>query len=167
MAFKMKLSKDQVEGMEILTPGQYEVRLMGFKPQFSKDKGSINLRPELIVVNNSDLVNRRVFDTLNSKAFYFQDFSHAFGIPLETDGKEYWLAGEWDGDKQKYKEDDPTTWVYKGPLLNRIAKIEVGIDNYQGKDQNKIIRYFCAISDCATKFPQIKHSDNLNRKKSD
>lgn len=166
MPFKMKVSNDKIEGFDVIPPGQYEVRLVGFKPKKSKDGNSVNLNAEMQVVNNPDLVNRKLFDSLNTPgaAFYHADFCHCFGLPMETDGKESWIPGDWDGDPAKFKEDDPTTWVYKGPLAGRIGRVEVEVDNYNGKDNNKIRRYFCAVQDCASKFPKIKHLEQLNKK---
>jgi len=44
--------------------------------------------------------------------------------------------------------------------------VEVAVDNYNGKDNNKIRRYFCAVPDCATKFPKIRHIADLLKKSS-
>jgi len=166
MAFKMKVSNEKIEGQDVFPAGQYEVKLVSFKPAKSKDGASINLNAMMAITNHPEYANRKLYDSLNTPggAFTQPDFVHCFGLPMETDGKESWIPGEWDGDVAKFKEDDPSTWVYKGPLIGRSGKVEVYVDNYNGRDNNKIRRYFCAVSDCATKFPKIRHSADLARK---
>jgi hypothetical protein len=164
MPFKVDQSK--IEGQEVFPPGIYEVKLIKFSPKKAKS-GSTSLKPMLEVVNHSEYAGRKLYDELNEGgAFTWPDFCHCFGLPMETDGDSSWLPGEWDGDKVKFKEDDPATWVYKGPLVGRTGKVEVAVDNYQGRDNNKIKRYFCAVADCATKFPKIRHIEDLLKKKS-
>lgn len=162
MPFQMKISNDKLEGQDVIPPQVYELKLVAFKPAAAKSGASTNLKPVFEVVSPVEFAGRKVFDTLNTGgAWMYPDFCHAFGLPMETDGKESWLPGQWDGDASKFKEDDPSTWVYKGPLVGRVAKVEVAVDNYNGKDNNKVRRYFCAVADCATKFPKIKHSEDL------
>jgi len=158
--FQMKVSNDKIEGFDVIPPGQYDVKLVSFNPKLSKSGTSLNYNPCMVVVNHPEFAGRKVFDSLNAP-WVWADFSHCFGLPLETDGKDNWLPGEWTGDPAKYKADDPATFVYKGPLVGRTGKIEVAVDNYQGKDSNKVSRYLCAVADCATKFPKIRHSTNL------
>jgi hypothetical protein len=163
MPFKVDTSK--IEGQEVFPPGIYEFKLAGFKPSAAKT-GSTNLNARFEMINHPEYAGRKVFDSLNEGgAFLWPDFCHALGLPMETDGDSSWLPGEWNGDPAKFKEDDPSTWVYKGPLVGRVAKLEIAVDNWQGRDNNKIKRYFCAVADCATKFPKIRHSDDLLKKK--
>lgn len=162
MAFSMKVDNSSLEGFDTIPQGVYEVKLLGFKPSTSKKGDSFNLNPSMEVINHPDLAGRKVFDTLNSNgAWTWPDFCHAFGLPMETDGQSSWLPGDFEADKANYNPDKPETWKYQGPLVGRIAKIEVAVDSYQGKENNKIRRYFCAVTDCATKFPKIRHSENL------
>jgi hypothetical protein len=162
MAFTMKVSNEKIEGQEVIPPQIYELKLVAFKPKLSKSGTSTNLNPIMEVVSPVEYAGRKIFDNLNtSAAWTYPDFCHAFGLPMETDGKDSWLPGTWDGDGSKFKEDDPTTWAYKGPLVGRTAKVEVAVDNYNGKDGNKVRRYFCAVADCQTKFPKIRHSEDL------
>lgn len=164
MPFTMKISKDKIAGQEVIPSGTYDIKLVLFKPGAAKS-GTLSLNPMMEVINNQEYASRKLFDTLNiGGAFTYPDFCHCFGLPMETDGKDFWLPGAWDGDAAKFKEDDYSTWVYKGPLVGRTGKVEVIVDNYNGRDNNKINRYFCAIPDCQTKFPDIKHSTNLVRK---
>lgn len=166
MGFQMKVSNEKIEGQDVFPAGQYDLKLVAFKPNKAKT-GSINLNAIMQVHGHPEFSNRKLFDSLNvGGAFTYPDFCHCFGLPMETDGKDSWLPGEWNGDAAKFKEDDPTTWVYKGPLVGRIGKVEVAVDNYNGKDSNKIRRYFCAVPDCATKFPKIRHIADLLKKSS-
>jgi hypothetical protein len=165
MAFQMKVSNSKIEGQEVIPPQVYELKLVAFNPKQSKNGGSVNLNPVLEVVSPVEYAGRKVFDTLNTGgAWTYPDFCHAFGLPMETDGNDSWLPGQWDGDTAKFKEDDASTWVYKGPLVGRTAKVEVAVDNYNGRDNNKVRRYFCAVPDCTTKFPKIRHSEDLLKK---
>lgn len=164
MPFKVDTSK--VEGQELFPPGIYEIKLISFKPQKASKGTSTSLNALMEVTNHPDFSGRKLYDTLNEGgAWLWPDFVHCFGLPMETDGESYWIPGEWDGDKIKYKADDPSTWVYKGPLISRTGKAEIAVaDNTKGRDVNKIKRYFCAITDCATKFPKVRHQEDLLRK---
>jgi hypothetical protein len=162
MPFKVDSSK--IEGQEVFPPGIYEFKLAGFKPAKAKT-GSINLNARFEMINHPEFAGRKVYDSLNEGgAFLYPEFSHALGLPMETDGLKdgsSWLPGEWNGDPAKFKEDDPATWVYKGPLVGRVAKLEIAVGNFNGRDNNKIKRYFCAVPDCATKFPKMRHIEDL------
>lgn len=161
--FQMKVSNEKIEGAEVFPPGEYMIKLVSFKPAKSKDGNSVNLNALMEVVNHPEYAGRKLYDSLNTPggAFTQPDFVHCFGLPMETDGTTSWIPGEFDGDKVKFVEADPSTWVYKGPLVGRTGKVEVAVDNYNGRDNNKIRRYFCAVPDCATKFPKIRHSSDL------
>jgi hypothetical protein len=162
MPFKVDTSK--VEGQEVFPPGIYDFKLVGFKPK-KASTGSINLNARFEMINHPDHAGKKVYDGLNEgAAFYWTDFCHALGLPMETDGQKdgnSWLPGEFYGYDANHKEDDITTWEYKGPLVGRVAKIEIAVGNYQGRDNNKIKRYFCALPDCAVKFPKIRHIEDL------
>lgn len=165
--FQMKVSKDKIEGKEVMLPGEYELKLVAFAPKASKSGTSFNYNPIMEVQNHPEYAGRKVFDSWNSTAAWLlADYCHAFGLPLETDakGEDFWLPGVWNGDLAKYNEDDPSTWVYKGPLIGRTAKVELAVDNYNGRDNNKVRRYFCAVKDCEQKFPTIKHTADLLKK---
>lgn len=163
--FSMKVSNEKLEGQDVVPSGIYEVKLVKFTPKVSKNGDTYNLNPMMEVTNHPELSGRKIFDTLNSNgAWTWPDFVHAFGLPMETDGTESWMPGTWDKDKAKYVEGDPNTWTYNGPLVGRTAKVEIAVDNYNGRDNNKIRRYFCAVADCATKFPKIRHIEDLLKK---
>lgn len=173
-AFRMSISKDKIEGKDAIPAGIYELKLVSFKPKFSKPNfsnpnapSSLNLNAMMVVVNNPqhDGSNGErpaaIFEGLNQNAGWIMlDFCHAFGLPMETDGNEYWLPGSWDSEAN-FDQNNAETYKYVGPLVGRVAKVEVGMDSYNGKDTNKVRRYFCAVDDCETKFPEIKHREDL------
>jgi hypothetical protein len=165
MAFKMIVSAEKIEGQDVMPSGQYEVKLLGFKPSLAKT-GSINLNACMEVVNHPDYAGRKLYSSLNvGMAFMYPDFSHCFGIIIEGDGKNFWLPGTWDGDVAKFKEDDPTTWKYVGPLVGRIGKIEVAVTEYNGKERNDIRRYFWNTPGVESKWPKLKPKEDLLSKK--
>lgn len=161
MAFQMKVSTEKVDGQDIIPAGQYEVKLLGFKPKLST-KGSINLNACMEVVNHPDFAGRKIYTSLNvGMAFMYPDFSHCFGVLIESDGKDYWLPGNWDGDAAKFNPEDPTTWVYKGPLVGRVGKIEIAVDQYNGRDKNDIRRYFWNVPGWEQKYPKLRPKEDL------
>lgn len=167
MSFQMKIDNSKLEGLDVMPAGLYKVRLLGFKPKYSKPKGdgsqpSLNLNAQMEVYDNAnpELNGRKVFEGLNQNAgWVLQDFAHAFGFALDTDGISSWLPGAWDGDVT-----DAASLAYKGPMLGQIAEVELAVDSYNGKENNKVGRYICRVPDCATKFPTITHTLNLLKK---
>jgi hypothetical protein len=166
MAFQMGFDKDSLQ-QKVIPPGIYEVRLEGFTPKLNKNKDSVNFNARMVVINNPEYDKAKLFETLSAKAGFTQwDFAHAFGLELVDQGNgQYVLPGTWDGDLAAFKPTDPSTWKYEGPLTGRTAKVEVAVDTYEGKQNNKIKRYICSVQDCETRFPDNKHSTDLLRKK--
>ena len=173
MAFRMTIAKERIEGKDALPAGIYELKLVGFKPKFSKPnpqfpdrQPSLNLNAQFEVVNHPEHDGAKVYEGLNENASWVTlDFCHALGLPLETDGTDYWMPGTWDSDPG-FDPMNAETYKYEGPLLGRVAKVELGTEVFNNKTSNKVRRYFCAVEDCATKFPEIKHrKDLLTRKK--
>jgi hypothetical protein len=169
MAFKMAVSKETIEGKETIPAGIYDVRLVSFKPKFSdpartnKPK-SLNLNARMEIINHPEYAGRFIYEGLNAKAGWVQtDFCHAFGIPMETDGDSYWIPGIWDS-KPDFDQENADSYAYSGPLVGQVAKVELAVDSFNGRDNNKVRRYFCAIDQCETKFPQISHSTDLLKK---
>jgi len=166
MAFKMKFSKDQLKGPEPVPPGIYTVRFDGFKPKLSKDGNSINLNAQVSIINNPNFDNKKLFAGLNSKIpSFMQDFVHSFGLEMEeqlSDNPS--IPGNFDGDPAAFRENDPSTWKYVGPLLGRTAQWEVSLKEYQGNVQNDIVSFICAVDGCASRFPEIKHSKDMRQK---
>ena len=167
MAFQMKQSKEQIEGKEVAPNGIYTLKLVGFKPKKSKEDPAnplkprtVNLNARMEIVDNPEQEKKVVYELLNEKSFMFADFCHAFGLPMETDGESYWLPGEWDS-APDFDADNPETWKYDGPLLGRTCQAEIAVSSFNNRENNKVRKYFCAVDDCATKFPEIRHSENL------
>lgn len=163
MAFQMKV--DTIAPKRI-PPGIYEVRLNGFKPKLSNDKGSVNFNAQMEIINNPEYDGSKIFEGLNSKAGFVQaDFTHSFGYQMEDAGNgTYNMPGFWDGDPATFNSDDPSTWKYEGPLLNRIAKVELGTKTWNGQEQIAIKRYFCALPENECKAQGVRHSENLLKK---
>lgn len=166
--FRMTLSKEQVEGKDALPEGIYKVRFIKFAPKLSKDKGdgserSINLNAEYEVIDNAEYAGRRVYELANMKSYNIQtELCHGFGVPLEidtTDGA-YYIPGTWDSGAS-FDATNPETYEYKGPLTGKTAQVELGITTFNGRNRNQVRRYFCAVDDCAAKFPEIRHVQNL------
>ena len=166
MAFKMGLTKEDLSGPPPVPPGIYELQVTGFRPKVSKNGESLNHNGEFTVYGNPAFENRKVFDSLNTSFSSMRDFVHACGLQMEKvviEGTEIQvLPGLYeDADKNP---DDPTKWgKYIGPLTNKIFKAELCIvPGWQGgRDRNAIKMYFCAVPNCATLEPDLKHSTNL------
>lgn len=150
---RLKASADEIKGQPLMSEGLVTVRLDGFKPQFSKDRGSINLNPQLKVINHAEYNDRSVFENLNTKAkWIWKDFCHSFGVQMVEANGEFEFPGDFDG-----QEDDPTKWQYRGPLLGQTAQLYlVQADNTKGGISNKTKYYVCKVAGCAE-----KHSANL------
>lgn len=162
MAFQM-----QVESLayKVIPAGIYEFKLAGFKPKWSKNKDSINFNAILEIINNPEYDGTKIFEGCNSKAGFIQvEVVHALGLLMQDLGNgNYVMPGVWDGKPETFKEDDPTSWVYEGPLVGRTGKFEVAVEPYLGNDTNKVRQYFCALSDveCALQFGKDKHKKDL------
>jgi len=142
--------------MEPVPEGLYTVRLDGFEPSLTAKRDSVNLNPQLKIVNHPTLNDRHIFTNLNTKAkWLWPDFCHAFGVPLnETPAGEIEFPGDFIG-----PEDDPTKWAYSGPLLGQQAQVYVvQVDNTKGGVRNEIKYYVCRLPNCT-----IRHSPNLTR----
>lgn len=149
---KLTASSEDIKGLPQMKEGMLTVRLDGFKPAFSKDRGSVNLNPTMKVINHSEYNDRQVFENLNTKAkFIWKDFCHGFGVPLLAVGDDFEFPGEFDG-----PEDQPDKWEYRGPLLGQQAQLYIVQTDYQGKPQTKVKYYVCNLPGCVE-----KHSSNL------
>lgn len=166
--FRMTLSKEQVEGKDALPDGIYKVRFIKFGPKLSKDKGdgserSINLNAEYEVLDHPEYAGRKIYELANMKSYNIQtEFCHGFGVPLEVDPSDgaYFIPGTWDS-RADFDAANPETYEYKGPLTGKVAQIELGTRSFNGRNLNQVRRYFCAVDDCANKFPEIRHVMNL------
>lgn len=168
--FRMSVSKEQVEGKELVPDGIYQVRFIKFSPKLSKpqpgalnSQQSVNLNAEYEILNHPDYAGRKIFETANMKMYNIQtELCHCFGIPMEFDQSDdmYYIPGTWDT-RPDFNPALPETFEYKGPLTGKVGKIELGSRNFAGRDMNAIRRYFCDIPDCAQKYPQVRHVMNL------
>ena len=173
MAFKMGFSQEKLEGMQPVPDGQYKVLFVEFKPSHSKTanqitgKKSINLNAKVKILEHPEFEQERyLIASLNEGVpSFIQDFVHSFGLEMEDQlGDNPNIPGVFDADKAKFKEDDPSTWVYTGPLTAKTAIWEVGLGDYNGRPVNTLKRFICSVPDCATKFPKIRHSQDMAKK---
>ena len=150
---KLSASKEEIKGLPAMTEGMVTVRLDGFKPKFSKDKGSVNLNPELKVINHPEYNDRKIFENLNTKGkWVWKDFCHAFGVPLVEVNGDFEFPGDFNG-----ADDNPESWEYVGPLTGQTAQIYiVQQDDTKGGIKNAVKQYICRVQGCTE-----KHSQNL------
>lgn len=150
---KIKASSEEIKGLPLMVEGLLTVRLDGFKPAFASKKDSVNLNPQLVVINHAEYNDRRVFENLNTKGkWVWKDFVHAFGVPMPEVNGDFEFPGEFDG-----PEDQPDKWQYRGPLLGQQAQLYIiQGDNGKGGVNNKVKYYVCKIAGCTE-----KHSSNL------
>ena len=169
MAFKMGMSREDLSGPPPVPAGIYTLEVAGFRPKLSKQGDSLNFNAEF-TIEHPEYDGRKIFHPLNTKfAVAIRDFVHATGIDMEKnivkndegeDVEEFNLPGTFK-DADKYP-DDPTKWgAYMGPLLKKKFKAEVVETEYNGKKKNEIRCFFCELSNCATMYPDMKHSQNL------
>lgn len=119
---KIKVSKEEIKGQPPMPAGIYTVALKGFKPAFSQKKDSVNLNPQLEVINHPEYNNRPVYESMNTKAkFRWKGILAGFGIVLQEDGAgDFEFPGEFVG-----PENDPSQWRYTGPLLGLTAQVKL------------------------------------------
>lgn len=165
MAFQMDFKKDALKGIEPIAAGIYDLRLIGFEPKASKNGDSANLNPIFGVTNNPELdgkVLRYIFVGNTKIPSFLQDMVHCFGMEMEdynTDRPK--IPGIWDTDKAKFDPAKFETYVYSGPLINKVGKVELIESSFNGKPNNKVRKFFCNVPNCAERFPEITHSDNV------
>lgn len=169
-AFKMSVSKEQVEGREVVPEGIYKVRFVKFAPKLSKadpnnpaKERSINLNAEYEIVDSTDFADRKIFELANMKSFNIQtEICHCFGVPLELDTTDdtYFIPGTWDSNPN-FDQDNPETYEYRGPLIGKVGVVELAVTSWNGRSRNQVRRYLCGIPTCAQDFPQVRHVQNL------
>jgi hypothetical protein len=157
---------------KVVDEGVYWLTFNGFAPKMSQKGDSINFYPQLDITSMEDGSPAPTKDdgrpislmfNCNEKAkWIINDMVHAFGIPLEEDGQgNSMIPGVWVPEG----EQDITKCEYKGPLIGKKGKVHLIKGDFNGTPQNKIKSFFCAVPNCQQKYPKIKHSDDLNRKK--
>lgn len=168
--FKFQMDPEKLNRPEPVPQNIYKLRLTGFKPKKSKDGESVNFNPEFTFIDPGQKWDGKVlkyaFVGSAKVPSLLQDMVHATGEVMEVDENDpdapASMPGIWDADQVKFKPDDPSTWVYQGPLLNKDLQAELYIDDYNGQKNNKILRFICAVPNCETRFPKIEHSKNMN-----
>lgn len=170
MAFKMSLSKEDLSGPPPVPNNIYWLETTGFRPKASKNGQYLNYNAEFTIVDNPEYDGRKLFHPLTTGfAVAIRDFVHATGIDMEkvltTDEngievEDFILPGMFK-DQDKFP-GDPTKWgAYIGPLLRKKFQAEVVTTEYNGKPKNEIRAFFCTLPNCATLYPDMKHSQNL------
>jgi len=147
----------------------YTLKLVKFRPKASEKGTSFNLNAQFEITTPGFEHNgraRMVYESLNSNFGQSTlDYVHATGLELAVIGKDengedlMGLPGVFVG--QLEHPDDPSKWAYKGPLIGRGFQAELTTTTYQDKKRNNVRAYICSVPDCAVKYPDIKHSQNL------
>lgn len=166
-----KIPNSTIEGRDAVVTGMYKLRLDGFKPSMSKKADSINLNPVLKTNEFKDPNGEeiRIFFNMNTNfGPGLTDLCHGFGLQLIKNGDGYTIPGKFDG-----PDNDPTKWVYSGPLLGEVADVEVvesaqiGADGKvvtdekgNAKTRNEIKQFICRVTGCT-----MKHSTDLSGRK--
>lgn len=171
MAFKMKFDSEKLEGLQPVPAGVYKVLFVEFKPKYSKPNAitgqkSINFNAKVKILEHPEFeTDRFVIANLNiGIPSFIQDFVHSFGLEMENQlAPESSIPGIFDADPSKFKEDDPETWTYAGPLTSKTALWELGIKDYNGRNTQTIKRFVCAVPDCNTRFLKIRHAENMDK----
>lgn len=155
---RMGVDPESIKAPKPAPSGWYELKLTGFRPQLDKSKQGINYNAQLEIVNNTSENNgKKVFMGLSTKfGRAHVDFAHGFGFPLNPDGS---IPGDWIKDSA-----DPTNvskFQYKGPLIGKVMKAELGVTTYQGNERNEVNQIMCKVDQCATKFPEVRHMTRM------
>ena len=163
MPFNMNFSTESLSGKPPVPDGWYQLRLSGFKQEASSKKDSINLNPQIEVINHSEYDGRKVFESMNTKGTWvIRDLVHACGLHMVevqdgnqgTEAANWTMPGVWN--KSDQFPEEPDKWEYLGPLTNAVFTAELYTKDYQGRKSNKIRQFKCAVPGCT-----VKHSMNL------
>lgn len=150
---KLTTPKDSVKPPEPIPAGIYEFRVDGFSPKASKDKNSVNFRPQMKIINHPALNGKPLYDNLNQKAgWIIEGFIHSLSLQMVTDDGDLAMPGTWIWNPSDPENVEKLT--YQGPILGRTGRLEyverIG-DN--GKKYMAVKQYFCNVSGCQTKHP--------------
>lgn len=171
---KMSVNPEETKAPKPVPAGWYEVRVKSITAKLSKAgraKGAPQYNYEAVgnVVNNKAEYNDTyVMIRLNNgfnQAKTTNDLCHGLGFALEPDGS---IPGDFqvkDANKPADAFDYFDGAQYSGPLVGKIAKVELGVTNYEGQDRNEVKQVQCKIPDCATRFPDIRHLTDWRGKK--
>jgi hypothetical protein len=166
----LSFPKSALEPRPNLPPGFIHVIFTGFRPKLSKKGDSINMNPQLHVVNDprtdssgKPLNGQTVFESLNlSFPPRLVDLVHALGCEMVENGDNVDIPGYFDGDTSN---PDPSQWgTYHGPLENQVAQLELAEVQSRrsgakpGDKQTDIKRYICKVQGCT-----VPHIESLIR----
>ena len=162
---KMGVDPEAIKATVPQPAGWYKLKLIGFKPKKGgKDPNSVNYNGQFEILNPAATgpnSQTRLFATMSTKMpKHINDIVHGLGFALEADGE---LPGQWVPDTA-----DPNNvekFQYRGPLLGKIAEMELVETEYNGNKRNEIRQVRCTVAGCATKYPEIRHSTNMIGKK--
>lgn len=162
---KMGVNPESLKAPKPVPGGFYELRLKGITCKKSKSGKGYNYEAYFNTVNQPAETNDAfVMYRMNngfSQGISAQDMCHALGFPLETDGS---FPGDWTL-KDASKPDEFDKAQYSGVLLGKVGKGELITENYEGRESNVVKQWVCKVPDCATRFPDIRHTTDLRGKK--
>lgn len=162
---KMGVNPEQLKAAKPVPAGWYKLRIKGIVCKLSKSGKGYNYQAFLNVVENKAEFNDAfVMYQMNngfSQGLQAQDMVHATGLVMEVDGS---FPGDFKL-KDDQKPDDWDSAQYNGPLLGRTVEAELIVYNFDGLDRNGVKQFKCIVDQCATRFPDIRHSTDLTGKK--
>jgi hypothetical protein len=168
--FKMSFAQEKLEGKKSVPSGLYKVRFGGFKPKLSSnnpnDWTKSNLNAYVNIISPDEFADSPLYANLNLQIpSFIQDFVHSFGLEMEgQDSDNPEIPGIFDADAAKFIQEKPETWVYAGPLTNKIAMWEVSEGSYQGKPKTDVVKFVCSVQDCGTRFLNVRHASDMRKK---
>lgn len=164
---KMGVNPEETKAEKPLPVGWYEGRLVSLVCKMSKSGKGYNYEAiEKSTGGPAETNDKTIFARINNgfnQAKVANDFVHSFGLTLEPDGS---FPGDWKL-KDPAKPDDFDGAQYSGPLLGKVNRFELAIDNYEGQDRNVVKQFQCKVANCATQFPDIRHLTDIRGKKKD
>jgi hypothetical protein len=163
MPVKMGVDPEKIKQAKLQPNGWYKVKLVGFKPKkASKDPNSINFNAQFEILNSAGPdFQKFVYATMSDKMpKHINDIVHGLGFALEKDGS---FPGSWVFPPED--ADNVEKAQYKGPLMGRTMEVELATTSFNGNDRNEIRQVRCAVPDCATKHPDVRHQTNMLGKK--
>lgn len=155
---KMGVDPERLKAPKPQPNGWYKLKLVGFKPKLSSKKDSVNFNASFEVLNPAGPeYTKLVYHNLNQKFDrHINDVVHGLGFMLEKDGN---LPGTWVFDPAD--PDNVEKAQYKGPLIGRTMEAELTTTTYQGNERNEIRQVRCAVPDCTSKNPDMRHQTNM------
>lgn len=145
----------------------YKLRLKDLKCKQTKAKTGYNYEAYMEVVENkAELNGSFVLYRMSNGPFQgpnMLELCHGLGFPPEKDGTFPGGNQAWEFDPKE--PENPEKAKYKGPLLGKVADVELVITTYNSVDRNEIKQFRCKIDGCATRFPDIRHRTDLIGKK--